>query len=349
MKPIRVLIVDDSLTVRVFLHSLFENAGGIEVVGCAPGVAAAREMIVAHAPDVLTLDVLMPGGSGLELLEEVMRLRPMPVIMVSALTHAGAETAVEALRLGAVACLGKPVAGAGGSMQAMAAELIAMVREAAGVRLSASADPKEPSAPATASCQWDGRIVVIGAAMGGVEALFRLLGGFPANCPPTIIVQHMPPALTGHLARQLDQACAPRVIEAAQGIPIEQGTVYIARGGDRHLEIADWPAGVLATDPGVLVSGHSPSIDMLFRSAARQAGPAAIGVLLTGRGQDGAAGMRAIRQAGGMTLIQMETSCVVPDMVRAAKDLRAAQREFEIDELGEVILTETMAARAMAA
>lgn len=347
MKPIRVLIVDDSLTVRVFLTSLFEGAGGIEVVGCAPSVAVAHEMIEAFAPDVLTLDVLMPGASGLELLETVMRRRPMPVIMVSSLTQAGAATAVEALRLGAIGCLGKPVAGAGGSLQAMAAELIAMVREAATANVSALGEPAPP--PVAAPYDWNGRVVVIGAAMGGVEALFRVLGGFPQNCPPTAIVQHMPSAFTGHLAKRLDQACAPRVIEAGQGMRLEQGTIHIAPGGDHHLEIGGWPGGMLRAEPGVLVNGHSPSIDTLFHSAAANAGPAAIGVLLTGMGDDGAAGLRAIRRAGGTTFAQLEAGCVVPDMVRAAKDMGVVQHELEPEELGAAILERTAFAPAIAA
>lgn len=335
MSRVRVLVVDDSPTMRAFLSSLLKRDPGIEVVGSAADALAAREMIKSLDPDVITLDIEMPGMNGLAFLEKIMTLRPTPVVMVSAATQAGSAAAVEAMRLGAVGCFAKPSDGRGASMERELPALLDLIREAAQSKVVAQSMARD-EAPVE-DFRWNGSLVAIGASTGGVEALFEVLRTFPENCPPTVIVQHMPPMFTASLATRLDRLIAPRVVEASDGMPLQQGCIYIAPGGDRHMEVTCWPRGRVRLTPGPLVSGHQPSVDALFHSVARAAGPT-VGVILTGMGADGAEGLLLMREHGARTLGQDETSCVVYGMPRAAKAIGAVERELPLARIGASII-----------
>ncbi|WP_404367765.1 chemotaxis response regulator protein-glutamate methylesterase [Sphingomonas sp. MMS24-J45] len=333
--PVRVLIVDDSVSMRAALKRILSADPEIEVVGLAPEPNAARAMIKDLNPDVLTLDIEMPGMDGLSFLERIMRLRPMPVVMCSTLTARGAEATIEALRLGAVDCIAKPT-GNPLEIEQDSARLCATVKAAARSKARRAPDsvvPVKASAPGSLRDV----IIAIGASTGGVEALFSILKALPVDCPPILIVQHMPAAFTPGFAARLDKECALRVVEAQDGTPITRGTVYIAPGGHTHMELAGGIHGRIklrASDP---VGGHRPSIDVLFHSVS-QLGSAAVGVMLTGMGSDGAEGMLAMRQAGARTIGQSRETCVVYGMPRAAFALGAVNREVDLSAMAEAIL-----------
>lgn len=334
MSRVRVLVVDDSPTMRALLSNLLRRDPEIEVVGAAGDPYEARTAIKELNPDVLTLDVEMPRMSGLEFLEKLMRLRPMPVVMVSTLTQEGAETTLDALELGAIDCIGKP--GAGMVAEAFS-ELADKVKSAARSRVRPASE--RPASPGPrAGFQPNGRIVAIGSSTGGVEALMSVLSAFPANCPPTVITQHMPPSFTKSLADRLNRTYAPRITEAEDGAPLESGRIYIAPGGERHLEVMASVGGLRcrlrASDP---VNGHRPSVDALFHSVA-QTRLAAVGAILTGMGKDGAQGLLAMREAGAETIGQDEASCVVYGMPKAAFSIGAVGRQLPLERIGSAIL-----------
>ena len=333
--PIRVLIVDDSPSMRAALDRIMSRDPDLQVIGQAPEPHAARQMIKDLNPDVITLDIEMPGMDGLSFLEKIMRLRPMPVVMCSTLTARGADATIEALRLGAVDCIQKP----SGNAQELAqnAELLcATIKTAAASTVRRLAPPPAPSPAAAAAYQRD-VIVAIGSSTGGVEALFSVIGSLPADAPPILVVQHMPAAFTPGFAARLDRDCEIKVVEARDGMPVERGTVYIAPGGESHMELigtADRRIRLRRSDP---VAGHRPSVDVLFQSVAKVA-PAAVGVILTGMGSDGATGLLAMRHAGARTLGQNEATCVVYGMPRAAYEKGAVERELSLSAMPEAIL-----------
>lgn len=333
--PVRVLIVDDSASMRAMLHRILAADPGIAVVGQAPEPHAARAMIKELNPDVLTLDVEMPGMDGLSFLEKIMRLRPMPVVMCSTLTARGAEVTIEALRLGAVDCIAKPT-GNPLEIQQDAALLRKMVKEAARSTVRQTPAPAAPVAAAQPGDQRD-MVIAIGASTGGVEALFSVIGALPPDCPPVLVVQHMPAAFTHGFAARLDRDCRVTVVEAVDGTPIQPGTVYIAPGGEAHMELAGGTDGRIRLRRSDPVGGHRPSVDMLFHSVA-PLGAAAVGVILTGMGSDGAEGLRAMRDAGARTFGQSRASCVVYGMPRAAFELGGVERELSLSALPEAIL-----------
>ncbi|MFV0623227.1 chemotaxis response regulator protein-glutamate methylesterase [Sphingomonas sp. ac-8] len=336
MSPVRALIVDDSAAMRALLNRILSADPEIEVVGMAPEPHAARAMIKELNPDVVTLDIEMPGMDGLSFLEKIMRLRPMPVVMCSTLTARGAEATVEALRLGAVDCIAKPT---GNPLEIAqdAAHLCRTVRNAgrASVRTRSTA-PAPVAAPAPAGGFRD-VLIAIGASTGGVEALFELLRTMPADCPPILIVQHMPASFTGSFAARLDRECAVRVVEATDSMPVERGTVYIAPGGENHMTLVGGLRGRLRLRPGARHSNHRPSIDLLFQSVAPLGGQA-VGAILTGMGADGAQGLLAMRQAGARTFGQSRESCVIYGMPRVAAELGAVEREIGLSVMAEAIL-----------
>lgn len=334
-RPARVLIVDDSASMRAVLHRILSADPGIEVVGQAPEPHAARAMIKELNPDVVTLDVEMPGMDGLSFLEKIMRLRPMPVIMCSTLTARGAEVTIEALRLGAIDCIAKPT-GNPHEIQQDAALLRKMVREAACSTVRQTATPVAPIATARPGDQRD-MVIAIGASTGGVEALFSLVGALPPDCPPVLVVQHMPAAFTHGFAARLDRETRVTVVEATHGMPIRPGTVYIAPGGKTHMELSGGTDGHIRLRQSDPVGGHRPSVDVLFHSVA-PLGPAAVGVILTGMGSDGAEGLLAMRAAGARTFGQNQASCVVYGMPRAAFELGGVERELGLSALPEAIL-----------
>jgi len=334
-RPVRVLIVDDSATMRAMLQHILSADPAIEVVGQAPEPHAARAMIKELNPDVVTLDVEMPGMDGLSFLEKIMRLRPMPVIMCSTLTARGAEVTIEALRLGAVDYIAKP-SGNPLDIQRDAALLRKMVKAAARSSVRGRASAPQPVAPARPGAQRDA-VIAIGASTGGVEALFTLIGALPIDCPPVLVVQHMPAAFTHGFAARLDRESRVTVIEATDGAPLKPGTVYIAPGGATHMELAGGVHGhvrLRASDP---VSGHRPAVDILFHSMV-EIGPAAVGAILTGMGSDGAQGLLAMRHAGARTFGQSQASCVVYGMPRAAMELGGVEREIGLSAMAEAIL-----------
>lgn len=338
MTAIKVLVVDDSPTMRQLVSRVLENDPEIDVVGSAKSAQQARELIKLLTPDVMTLDVEMPEMDGLSFLEKVMRLRPMPVVMVSTLTAKGTDTTIAALALGAVDCVVKPSADNPNSFD----ELPAKIKIAAKVKRRAPTVQAVVQTPkVSASYQPDGKVIGIGSSTGGVEALISVLTAFPANCPPTLITQHMPPVFTRNLATRLDKMCAPRVVEASIGAPLANGTVYIAPGGDLHLEVAGRTTFACALKPGGLINGHCPSVDRLFSSMARSLGPRAIGVLLTGMGRDGAQGLLDIHQAGGRTIAQDEASSIVYGMPKAAMELGAVDMQYSIARIGHAVIEAT--------
>jgi len=337
MKPVRLLIVDDSATIRRLLRAIFSRDPGIEVVGEAPEPAVARQMIKDLNPDVLTLDVEMPNMSGLEFLEKMMRLRPMPVVMVSTLTQRGAETTLEALELGAVDYFAKPTDNVAVMLEAHANDLIQKVKAAAGARVRARKSPQREIGARRAFVPSD-RIVAIGSSTGGVEALITVLSAFPENCPPTVITQHMPGQFTATFAQRLARVTGLKVQEADDGAVLDVGRVYLAPGGEAHLEITGRTTFRCKLLHSEQINGHRPSVDVLFQSVARCAGSDALGVILTGMGRDGAIGLKAMRDAGAATLGQDEASSVIYGMPRSAFEIGAVERQLPLEKIGPEIL-----------
>lgn len=336
---VRVVIVDDSALMRQLLSSCLSADPEIEVVGTAADPIEARDMIKALNPDVITLDVEMPRMDGVTFLRKIMTLRPMPVVMISTLTQAGAEVTLEALEIGAIDFIAKPTKDIGTVMTELAGELQAKVKTAARVRVRARQFEQKPPKPKPVIGNLSSKkIVTIGASTGGVEALKAVLIHLPANCPPILITQHMPERFTASFARRLNNECAMTVTEACHGDAVEPGHVYIAPGA-RHLELAKSSGKFvcrLTDDPPV--SGHRPSVDVLFRSAAKIAGPDIVGVILTGMGKDGSEGMVQLRQAGATTIGQDEASSLIYGMPRVAFERGAVQRQYPLHDIADAIL-----------
>lgn len=326
MSRIRALIVDDSATIRSMIGNILRRDTDIEVVGAVGDPVEAREAIKALNPDVVTLDVEMPRMSGIDFLEKIMRLRPMPVIMVSTLTQAGAAVSLRALELGAVDCVGKPDF----------AGLAEKVKTAARARVRPLVE-RSPPRPIV-GYRPGSKLLAIGSSTGGVEALLTVLECFPANCPPTVITQHMPPTFTASFAARLDRSCAPTVAEATDGAPILPGHIYLAPGGARHLEVQGGVQPRCRLREGLAVNGHRPSVDTLFHSVSAAYGRRAVGVILTGMGSDGAAGLRAMRSAGAATIGQDEASSVVYGMPKSAFEIGAVQRQLPLAAIGRAAL-----------
>ncbi len=343
---IKVLVIDDSALMRALLTEMIGSAPDLEVVGSAPDPLVAREMIKTLNPDVLTLDVEMPKMDGLEFLQRLMRLRPMPVIMISSLTERGSLATLQALEYGAVDFVPKPRVDLGGGLKAYAEEICDKVRAAAGARLrtpspmlasaTVTATPVTPARPAPAMPALrmaSDRILFIGASTGGTEAIREVLTGLPEDCPPILMVQHMPESFTGSFAKRLDGICRMQVKEAVDGERIKAGTAYLAPGHS-HLSIEKLAGGYVCrlaqSEP---VNRHRPSVDVLFNSAAAVIGRNAVGVILTGMGKDGAKGMLAMRLAGAWTIGQDQASCVVYGMPREAALVGAVE---EVAGLGDI-------------
>ncbi len=338
-KPVRVLVVDDSALMRSLLTTVLSEDPEIEVVGTASDPFIARDRIKALNPDVITLDVEMPRMDGVTFLRKIMALRPTPVVMVSSLTQAGADVTLEALEIGAVDFVAKPVADISKAMAQLAAEIQAKVKIAARTRVRANrTEPERRSTQRRRLVDASSKIVAIGASTGGVEALKSLLMDFIPDGPPILITQHMPERFTAAFASRLNRECPMRVCEAAQGQRIEPGNVYIAPG-QKHLELArEGLHYVCRLTEEEAVSGHRPSVDVLFRSAARVAGPRTIGVILTGMGKDGAEGLLELREAHGFTLGQDEASSLVYGMPRVAFERGAVMKQVPLREMADAIL-----------
>jgi two-component system chemotaxis response regulator CheB len=360
---IRVLIVDDSSLVRQMLTRILNEAPDIEVVGTAGDPLIARERIKALNPDVLTLDVEMPRMDGLTFLENLMRLRPMPVVMVSTLTEQGANTTLRAVELGAVEFVAKPKVDLTNTLDQFAEEIQCKVRAAARARLRSpakapamlnatpkySADAVLPATGRHRVLPMSGSIVAIGASTGGTEAIREVLAGLPPDSPAIVIAQHIPAAFSGAFARRMDSLCALSVCEPTDGQQILPGHVYIAPG-DRHLMVdSNGARHVCRLSDGPLVNRHRPSVDVLFRSVAQNVGASAVGVILTGMGDDGARGLVEMLDAGAATIAQDEATSVVWGMPGAAVKLGGAQEVAPLERIADLILRRARAAESAAA
>lgn len=339
---VQVLVVDDSPTMRSMISSVLASDAAIEVVGTAGDAAQARTAIKQLNPDVITLDVEMPNMNGLDFLEKIMRLRPMPVIMVSTLTSKGAEASLAALELGAFDCIGKPTAGDPQPFAGLVDKVKQAGKSKAHIASAASATPPVNGTPVIEDYRPGINIVAIGASTGGVEALITLLSNYPENCPPTLITQHMPEAFTSSFAARLDRLCKPDVAEATDGAPILPGKVYVAPGGERHLEVVGGTSLRCRLREGETVNGHRPSVDVLFKSVAARCGKRAVGVILTGMGRDGAAGLLEMRKGGAITIGQNEASCVVYGMPRSAFEMGAVENQLPLRKIGGEVLKSTL-------
>ena len=329
--PIKVLIIDDSALIRSLLSEIINRQPDMVVVGTAPDPLVARERIKALNPDVLTLDVEMPKMDGLAFLERLMRLRPMPVVMVSSLTEKSSAITLQALELGAFDFVTKPKIDIRNGLQEYAEELTGKIRGAARTRVRRSSSQgaahlavqQKNSADVVLAAEHHAfstteKVILLGASTGGTEALKALLVDLPADCPGILITQHMPEAFTKTFAKRLDGLCRIAVKEAEHGERVLPGHAYLAPG-NRHLLLKRSGANYITElSDGPTVSRHRPSVDVLFRSAANCAGRNAIGIIMTGMGDDGAAGMLEMHQAGACTLAQDEESCVVFGMPREA-------------------------------
>jgi len=336
-KPVRVLIVDDSAVIRQLLSMLLAEDPEIEVVGTASDPFIARERIKALNPDVVTLDVEMPNMDGVTFLRKIMTLRPMPVVMISTLTQAGAEITLEALEIGAVDFIAKPTVDIANALTRLAAELQAKVKSAAHARVGVRRVPV-PMRKRERPVGRSEKIIAVGASTGGVEALKLLLMDMPAECPPILITQHMPPRFTTAFAERLNRECPMTVSEAKHDDVVEPNHAYIAPGS-HHMElIRSGSHYKLRLDDGPTVSGHRPSVDFLFRSVARIAGKTAIGVILTGMGKDGSNGLLDMRNAGAITLGQDEASSLIYGMPRAAFENGAVMKQFALSHMADAIL-----------
>ena len=339
MKKIKVLIVDDSELIRQLLTEIISAAPDMEVIATAEHPLEAREKIKQFNPDVLTLDIEMPKMDGITFLRNLMRLRPMPVVMISTLTHKGAPATLDALALGAVDYIAKPQGSAWDSLAAYSALIQEKVRNAAQANLSAYGRITENQPVLIAEQPYSRKkVIAVGSSTGGTEAIREVLQSIPERAPPILIAQHIPAAFSASLAQRLDSKCRIKVCEAEHGMKLEPGHAYLAPG-DVHLELV-LRNGLLYTSlsDAEKVSGHRPSVDVLFNSLARVIGSNAVAVLLTGMGSDGALGLKAISEKGGTTFAQDEQTSVVWGMPGSAVKLNAVQKILPIQKIAQGLL-----------
>lgn len=346
---IKVLVIDDSALMRSLLTEIINGAPDLEVVGSAPDPIIAREMIKSLKPDVLTLDVEMPKMDGLEFLGRLMKLRPMPVIMISSMTEQGSKVTLQALELGAIDYLPKPRMENISLLKDYSEEIQEKIRGAYGARLKSTMIAKPAAAPSATSSglpypvlsarTLSEKIIAIGASTGGTEAIKDVLTMLPAQVPGIVIVQHMPETFTASFAKRLDGLSKVRVVEAQGGEKIEPGHAYLAPGHS-HLLIKRSGGGyVTELSKEEPVNRHRPAVDVLFRSVAPLLKGNAIGVILTGMGKDGAQGLLQMREAGAWTIGQNQESCVVYGMPREAALLGAVDEVVPLSEVSEHIMS----------
>jgi len=333
----KVLIVDDSALVRGLLAEIIAEDPTFEVVGSASDPLIAREKIKTLHPDVLTLDVEMPRMDGLTFLENLMRLHPMPVLMVSSLTEQGADVTLHALELGAVDFVTKPRLGVAEGLRAYSQELREKLRACARAHPRGVSAPRQVLKPQRLFRTTD-RLIAIGASTGGTEAIKAVLEQMPADAPAIVITQHIPAAFSAPFAERMDRSSAMSVCEAEDGQQIRPGHAYIAPGG-RHLHVvSDGARWVCRLNDEAPVNRHRPSVDVLFHSVARYAGKNAVATILTGMGDDGARGLLELKNAGARTLAQDEASSVVWGMPGAAVKLGAAEQVLPLDQMAGALL-----------
>ncbi len=352
-KKIRVIVVDDSALVRSLLAEIINRQHDMECIGTANDPLVAREMIRELDPDVITLDVEMPRMDGIDFLGRLMRLRPMPVVMISTLTERGAEVTMRALELGAVDFVAKPRVGLANGLNELATQIVDKIRVAAVAHVrrisavpagSAAHAGAAAGAPAAASSTSllgrlsTEKIIAIGASTGGTEAIREVLTHLPADCPAIVITQHMPPGFTTSFAARLNSLCQMTVKEATHGERLLPGHAYIAPGG-KHFSISRSGANYVAVvDDAPPVNRHKPSVEVLFKSVAANAGRNAYGIMLTGMGADGAAAMREMRDAGSYNLVQDEATCIVFGMPREAIARGAADEVLPLPQIAQALL-----------
>jgi two-component system chemotaxis response regulator CheB len=328
------LSVDDSALVRRLLFDMLASDRSIEVLGTAQDAYGARAKIKALNPDVLTLDVEMPKMDGVTFLKNLMRLRPMPVVMISSLTEHGATITLDALAAGAVDYLPKPKIDIAATLSGYRAELIAKIKVAAAARVR-PVDTRRRATPR--HFRTTDRIIAVGASTGGTEAIKELLMGLEPDTPGIMITQHIPKAFSLAFARRMNDCCSMAVCEAADGQQVLPGHVYIAPGDQHLLLVRDGARYVCRLDDGLPVNRHKPSVDVLFRSVAQQAGGNAVGVILTGMGKDGAIGLGEMREAGAHTIAQDEASSVVWGMPGEAVALGAAAEVLPLESVSAAL------------
>jgi two-component system chemotaxis response regulator CheB len=345
----RVLVVDDSALVRQTLSAILESDPDIEVVATASDPFVAADILRHTVPDVITLDIEMPRMDGLTFLRKIMSQHPIPVVICSSLAEAGAETTLKALEYGAVSIIQKPKIGTKQFLEESRVLICDEVKAAALAKVKPytptptptpklSADVMLPKPGAQAMIETTDKVVAVGASTGGTEALARLLSALPADSPGIVVVQHMPEQFTRAFARRLDGLCAISVKEAEDGDPVLRGHALIAPGGRHMLLLRSGARYTVRIKDGPLVSRHRPSVDVLFRSTARYAGKNAVGVIMTGMGDDGARGMREMHDAGAHTIAQDETSCVVFGMPKEAIAAGGVDEILPLDAIPAAIL-----------
>lgn len=335
----RVLVVDDSALMRQMLTSILAEDPDITVVGTATDAEDARGKIRSLNPDVITLDITMPGMDGLAFLERIMKLRPMPVVMVSSRTQAGAADTVLALEMGAVDFVAKPDGDSGGIL-ALSDEICRKVMAASNARVRAAPLTSQSArpAPALSGTAATGQVIAIGASTGGVEAIRTVLCGLPSDCPPVIITQHMPAGFTTRFADRLNEVTPLTVSEAEDGDILKPGHAFVAPG-ERHLTvIGDGTGRRVRLDDSGKVSGHKPSVDVMFDSLCGSLAAKTVAVILTGMGQDGAKSMLKLREAGAVTIGQDEASSVIFGMPGVAKSIGAVMHQRPVTQIAQTIV-----------
>lgn len=352
MPKVRVLVVDDSASVRQTMVEVLSADPGIEVIGVAPDPFVAARRIAEDVPDVITLDVEMPRMDGITFLRKIMSQKPIPVVMCSSLTEAGSETLMQALEAGAVDVILKPRIAAADHLAEVGDRIRDVVKAAARARVGArkptvrrldpgtklTADAVLPPPSGAAMARTTEMVVCLGASTGGTEALREVLQSLPANAPGVVVVQHMPEKFTAAFAKRLNSLCEVEVSEARHGDPVLRGHVLIAPG-DKHMLLERQGARYqVAIKDGPPVSRHRPSVDVLFRSAARAAGKNAMGVIMTGMGDDGARGLLEMKEAGAHTVAQDEATSIVFGMPKEAIALGAADKVLALDHIARDIM-----------
>ena len=340
--PVKVLVVDDSLLMQKLMTQIINSAPGFQVIGVAGSAEEGWDAIQALRPDILTLDLELPGRHGLKLLARVLKQDPLPVLIVSAFGGPGADNTIQALELGAIDFIEKPD-GSTNTLDGFMKHLVAaLARASSSRRMFAAAREAAPARPVMARepSRGAGRasLIAIGASTGGVPAVQVVMRDLAHLRIPIVVVQHMPAGYTAKFAARLATATGLDVREAADGDRLKPGMGVVAPGGPRHLEIEERRGEFICNlREGPLVSGHSPSVDVMFHSVARSIGSHAVGILLTGMGRDGADGLLAMRKAGAETLIQSGKTCVVNGMPKAAFEIGAADRVVALDQIGAAV------------
>lgn len=343
MSKVKVLIVDDSELIRQVLTEIISSSTDLEVVGTAEHPYEARELIKQLNPDVITLDIEMPKMDGISFLKNLMRLRPMPVVMISTLTSRGARATLDALEIGAVDYVEKPSGGGWMELQGYAELINSKIRLAAkanvGTRGVAIRSKESDAADVNKKRQFHtAKVITIGSSTGGTEALKEVLSGMPKNCPPILMTQHIPEAFSATFAQRLNDACEINVCEAKSGMPLEQGCAYLAPG-NLHMKVrVKDNRKIIALFDGEPVSGHIPSVDVMFSSVASIAGKHTVAAILTGMGADGAKGMKEIYDIGGKTIAQDESTSVVWGMPGAAVKMNAVHKVLPLSRIRNSLL-----------